>query len=166
MEGVTKSFIKYMAILKTRKTQTADSNKTIQVLEPQTVKVNTDIPIHMRQADFLQLFYNNNGLILKSCEQLHIKYGTYQNWLKDPKFKARFDMYQQKVNEIMENSLIQKALTTNSPVPEIFYLKSRDPRYSQRVTLEGDDDKPIQITYNKDILNTISKSISNILSKE
>ena len=75
-------------------------------------------------------------------------------------------MYQQKVNEIMENSLIQKALTTNSPVPEIFYLKSRDPRYSQRVTLEGDDDKPIQITYNKDILNTISKSISNILSKE
>lgn len=118
-----------------------------------------------RQEDFLTAFVNNYGLRYKSCRAVGIRYSTFQRWLKSPDFKAKFDTAQQRVNEIMEDSLIRKALNTNSSVPEIFYLKSRDPRYSQRVTLEGEEDKPIQVTYNKDTLDTITKAISNILAK-
>ncbi len=130
------------------------------------VKTQPDAPTHLRQADFIQQFHNTNGLIIKACDLMHLKYSTYKNWLKDPKFKSKMEDAQQKVNEMMEDSLIQKAMTTNSPVPEIFYLKSRDSRYSQRVSLEGEEDKPIVMTYSSDTLKTINKAITEMLEKE
>ena len=126
----------------------------------------TKFQTHYRQADFLNLFFQNNGLILRTCTQLNLGYHTLEKWRKDPKFKDRFDIAQQRVNEIMEDSLIQKALNTNSAVPEIFYLKSRDPRYKQAVVLEGEEDRPITVTYNKDTLNVVSKAITSMLEKE
>ena len=91
---------------------------------------------------------------------------TIKRWCKQPDFKEKFDLAQQQVNERMEDSLIGKAFNTNSPVPEIFYLKSRDPRYAQRVTMEGDIDKPIIITHNEETLKVINKAIIDTLNKE
>lgn len=148
---------------RTKSNKIVRSTQKLQEIEQRKPAYNLNKDV--RQLDFLQAFFNNNGLILRTCDQLRIKYSTYKKWMKDPKFKEKFDIAQQRVNEIMEDSLIQKALNTNSPVPEIFYLKSRDSRYSQRVTLEGEEDRPIQVTYDKDTLSNITKAISNILTK-
>jgi hypothetical protein len=92
-------------------------------------------------------------------------YFTLTRWRKDPSFKANLDIAQQKVNEMMEDSLIQKAITTKSPVPEIFYLRSRDARYSQQVSLQGDTDKPIIITHSPETLKVVIKAITDVLNK-
>ena len=153
--------IKPLRVYKSEGIQSLTNDKPI-VLGNRHTKFQT----HYRQADFLTLFVQNNGLILRTCTQLNLGYHTLEKWRKDPKFKDRFEIAQQRVNEMMEDSLIQKAMTTNSAVPEIFYLKSRDPRYKQAVTFEGEEDKPIQVTYTKDTLNTITKAIVSMLEKE
>lgn len=55
---------------------------------------------------------------------------------------------------------------TNSPVPEIFYLKSRDKRYAQTVQLEGNEDKPIVVTHDTNTLEKISRMIVEQMKKE
>ncbi|KKR00126.1 MAG: hypothetical protein UT24_C0016G0015 [Candidatus Woesebacteria bacterium GW2011_GWB1_39_12] len=85
--------------------------------------------------------------------------------MKDPKFKLKFEEAQQIVNEQVEESLIQK-FKSKSPIPEIFYLKSRDARYKQIAVLEGNEDKPIVITHDTKTLEKISKTIIDALKKE
>ncbi len=161
----TRSFIKLMVNLKQIQTATKiqpATNNTPIIPGRKATKFQT----HYRQADFLTLFVQNNGLVLKTCNQLKLGYHTLKKWSKEPKFKEKYEIAQQRVNEIMEDSLIRKAMETNSAVPEIFYLKSRDPRYKPSVALEGDEDKPIQVTYNTETLKVISKAITGMLEKE
>ena len=118
-----------------------------------------------KQIDFIKALVKNGGLIYKSCVEANIRYSTYRTWMKDPKFKAKFEEAQQIVNEQVEQSLINK-FRGRSPVPEIFYLRSRDKRYSQVVTMEGNDDKPIVVTHDVKTLEKISKTIIDALKKE
>ena len=118
-----------------------------------------------KQIDFVKVFIENGGLIHKSCVGANIRYSTYKTWMKDPKFKAKFEEAQQIVNEQVEQSLIDK-FRGRSPVPEIFYLRSRDKRYSQVVALEGNEEKPIVVTHDVKTLEKISKTIIDALKKE
>lgn len=117
------------------------------------------------QKDFIDAFVVNVGLIYKSCEQAGIRWSTYRGWLKQDKFKLKFEEAQQRVNEIVEQSLLSK-FKTNSPVPEIFYLKSRDARYKQIAVLEGNDEKPIVITHDTKTLEKISQKIMEAMKAE
>jgi len=118
-----------------------------------------------KQIDFVRAFIEKGGLIYKSCKEANIRYSTYRTWMKDPKFKLKFEEAQQIVNEQVEESLIQK-FKSKSPIPEIFYLKSRDARYKQIAVLEGNEDKPIVITHDTKTLEKISKTIIDALKKE
>lgn len=119
-----------------------------------------------KQVDFIEAYVGNLGLIHKSCELAGVRFGTYRGWIKnDEKFKAKFEEAQQIVNEKVEESLMAK-FKTNSPVPEIFYLKSRDKRYAQTVQLEGNEDKPIVVTHDTNTLEKISRMIVEQMKKE
>lgn len=118
-----------------------------------------------KQIDFLRELVANGGLIHKSCVGANIRYSTYRTWIKDPKFKLKLEEAQQVVNEQVEQSLINK-FKSSSPVPEIFYLKSRDERYKQVAVLEGNEDKPIVVTHDKKTLESISKTIIDAMKKE
>ena len=118
-----------------------------------------------RQRDFLKAFVDNMGLRYKSCEAAGIRFKTLKEWEKDAKFKTEFDEVQQRVNERVEGSLLSK-FRTNSPVPEIFYLRSRDPRYSQRVTLEGNENAPITITHDEKTIQAVTRAITESMKGE
>ena len=119
-----------------------------------------------KQRDFLLEVIKNKGLIYKSCNSSNIRYSTYRTWLKDDYFKGKLEEAQQVVNEQVEQSLISK-FKGRSPIPEMFYLKSRDKRYNQTsVVLEGNDEKPIVITHDAKTLGKIGKSIVEAIKNE
>ena len=119
-----------------------------------------------KQRDFLGEVVKNNGLIYKSCSNSGIRYSTYRTWLKDDHFKTKLEEAQQQVNEQVEQSLISK-FNGRSPIPEMFYLKSRDKRYNQtNVILEGNEDKPIIITHDSKTLEKIGRSIIEAIKNE
>ena len=118
-----------------------------------------------KQKDFLTSFVNNTGLIHRSCNNAGIRYSTYRAWTKEPRFKLKLEEAQQQVNERVEQSLMDK-FKGNSPVPEIFFLKSRDERYKQIAVLEGSDEKPIVITHDTKTLERISRKIIEDIKRE
>lgn len=130
------------------------------------VEYDTQRNTKTKQRDFLAEVVQNNGLIYKSCSNSGIRYSTYKAWLKDEHFKLKLEEAQQQVNEQVEGSLISK-FNGRSPIPEMFYLKSRDKRYNQtNVVLEGNDEKPIVITHDSKTLEKISKSIVEAIKNE
>lgn len=140
-------------------------NKPEVITPKNKTRTGLELTTDQKKSDFLEAFVQNTGLKFKTCAQIGIRYSTLRKWLKDPNFKQRLDETQEQVNEIVEQSLISK-FDTQSPVPEIFYLRSRDPRYSQRVDIQGNEDKPIVITHNEDTLKLISKGIMEALNRE
>ena len=158
---------KILSILNKRQVIEEETEKTAQVeivKEKDIVKKVTRSRWE-RQNDFLKAFVVNMGLRYKSCNMAGIRYATLKEWEKDPKFKIKFDEVQQQVNEQAEASLLSK-FRTNSPVPEIFYLRSRDPRYSQRVTLEGNENAPITITHDEKTIKAVTKAITEMMKGE
>jgi len=119
------------------------------------------------QNDFLQAYVYTKGLAHKACEMAHIRYTTYKGWITNNKweFLKRFEEAKEKVNEAVEASLIRK-MDTNSPNAEMFYLKSRNPRYKQVAVLEGSDEKPIVIKHDEKTLEKVAKKIMESLKAE
>jgi len=119
-----------------------------------------------KQRDFYQALVFTKGLIHKSCDMAHIRYATYIHWLKsDKRFQEKLEETHQMVNEAVEASLIRK-MDMASPNAEMFYLKSRDPRYKAVAVLEGNEDKPIVITHDEKTLEKIGKKIMESLKNE
>lgn len=118
------------------------------------------------KRDFLQALVFTKGLVYKACEMAHIRFSTYRGWLKsDPTFKEKLAVAQERVNEAVEASLISK-FNSNSPNAEMFYLRSRDPKYRQVAVLEGNEEKPIVITHDEKTLEKISKKIMEAMKAE
>lgn len=140
-------------------------NKDTGVILAENQLIRKKRNLETTQKDFLDFLIANKGLIHKSCIDNRIRYSTYRTWLKNPKFRLRFEEAQQVVNEQVEQSLINK-FKGNSPVPEIFYLKSRDNRYKPIAILEGSEDKPIVVTHDSKTLEKVAKTIIDALKKE
>ena len=108
--------------------------------------------LQLSQKRFVEKYFENNGNISKSCEDIGISRGTYYNWIKETEFKEQLNQLEDIKIDYVEEKLFQ--LIDNGNVTAIiFYLNNKGKRRGYNNELRNDNDIPkLSIT-----LNTQSK---------
>jgi len=97
--------------------------------------------LQLSQKRFVEKYFENNGNISKSCEDIGISRGTYYNWIKETEFKEQLNQLEDIKIDYVEEKLFQ--LIDNGNVTAIiFYLNNKGKRRGYNSELRNDNDIP------------------------
>lgn len=107
-----------------------------------------DNNLQLSQKRFIEKYFENNGNISKSCEEVGISRGTYYNWIKEPEFKEHLNQMEDIKIDYVENKLFE-LIDKGNVTAIIFYLNNKGKRRGYNTELSVMNEIPkLTITLN------------------
>ena len=102
--------------------------------------------LQLSQKRFIEVYFENNGNISKTCEDIGISRSTYYNWIKEEDFKEQLNLIEDIKVDYVETKLFD-LIDKGNVTAIIFYLNNKGKRRGYNIdNFEGKEYEPPKIT--------------------
>ena len=102
--------------------------------------------LQLSQKRFIEVYFENNGNISKTCEDIGISRSTYYNWIKEEDFKEQLNLIEDIKVDYVETKLFD-LIDKGNVTAIIFYLNNKGKRRGYNIeNYENKDYEPPKIT--------------------